>query len=114
MIQHDRMFRALYQTLPAVDMIPNTDNRKSRIHQRNNVVLQSTMSFLEINSGELNSDAREDLLSQFTNYNGKRNRRWHPDNDLIHEEATETQPNEGPFVDLVESISSRSSPDPLK
>ena len=73
--------------LPPMDM--NIDNQ--------NIVLNSAPSYQEIDSGELNSDVRQDLLSRFTNH-----RSYYPRNPPITEED----------VDRI-SITTRSSPDEL-
>ncbi|OKL55668.1 hypothetical protein UA08_08960 [Talaromyces atroroseus] len=63
------------------------------------VILDSVSSFQEIDSGELNSDARRDILFRFTNHHI-----YYPQNSLIHEEAEETA--------QISTIT-RSSPDAL-
>lgn len=67
--------------------------------ENDNVVLNSTFSFQEIDSSELNSDARREILSQFTNYS-----RYNPRHSRIVEEDEDSAPI---------SISTRSTPDAL-
>lgn len=93
--------------------LPPLPPMNMHVDNDNNIVLESMMSFQEIDSGEINSDVRQDLLSQFTNHN--RNHRWRPNNGPIREENTDTtRPFKEQFVGFVEGTSSSSSPDPIE
>jgi hypothetical protein len=84
---------------PLPEMRMNFDNDK--------LILSSTATFPEIDSGELNSDVRQELLSQFITNNSNRTRqqRWQPNNEPLHEERLSKDP--------LNNTSTRSSPDPI-